>query len=241
MGGATTEMSEDTTRVLIEAAHWEPTSMFRTGRRHKLTSEAGKRNERGVDPTLPLVAAERVAELLVEHGGGTVDPGVTLVGTPAAPPTITIDADLPARITGMEIAAATTVANLELVGCTVATEGGHVSATVPTWRPDLTDPFDLVEEVARIVGYDKVPSVLPRHRLVAASPRCRSSVVESVRRWPVPATPRPSAIPSWAMPTGTASVCRVTTYAAERCGSRTRSTRRSRNSPPRCFRACSRR
>ena len=57
MGGATTEMSETTTRVLIEAAHWDPVSMFRTGKRHKLVSEAGKRNERGVDPLLPAVAA----------------------------------------------------------------------------------------------------------------------------------------------------------------------------------------
>ncbi len=71
MGGETTEMSETTTRVLIEAAHWDAVSMFRTGRRHKLTSEAGKRNERGVDPTICEAAADRVAELLAEYGGGT--------------------------------------------------------------------------------------------------------------------------------------------------------------------------
>ena len=82
MGGETTEMSGTTTRVLIEAAHWDAVSMFRTGRRHRLTSEAGKRNERGVDPTICEAAADRVAELLAEHGGGTVEPGVTVVGTP---------------------------------------------------------------------------------------------------------------------------------------------------------------
>ena len=69
--------------------------MFRTGRRHKLTSEAGKRNERGVDPTICEAAADRVAELLAEHGGGTVEPGVTVVGTPPAPATITMPIDLP--------------------------------------------------------------------------------------------------------------------------------------------------
>ena len=161
MGGETTEMSETTTRVLIEAAHWDAVSMFRTGRRHKLTSEAGKRNERGVDPTICEAAADRVAELLAEYGGGTIEPGVTVVGEPPEPPTITIPIDLPARVTGMDIASDTTIANLEAVGCEVDAGADELTATVPPWRPDLADPFDLVEEVARIVGYEDVPSVLP--------------------------------------------------------------------------------
>ncbi|MFT3871969.1 MAG: phenylalanine--tRNA ligase subunit beta [Nocardioides sp.] len=161
MGGETTEMSDSTTRVLIEAAHWDPVSMFRTGRRHKLTSEAGKRNERGVDPTICEAAADRVAELLTTYGGGTVEAGVTVVGTPPPPATIVIDAGLPARITGLEISAETVVADLVAIGCEVVVDGDQITATVPPWRPDLTDPFDLVEEVARIVGYANVPSVLP--------------------------------------------------------------------------------
>ena len=161
MGGEDTEMSETTTHVLIEAAHWDAVSMFRTGRRHKLTSEAGKRNERGVDPTICEAAADRVAELLAEYGGGTIEPGVTVVGVPPAQPTITIPIDLPARITGMDIASNTTIANLEAVGCAVDAGADELTATVPSWRPDLSDPFDLVEEVARIVGYEDVPSVLP--------------------------------------------------------------------------------
>jgi phenylalanyl-tRNA synthetase beta chain len=161
MGGEDTEMSETTTHVLIEAAHWDAVSMFRTGRRHKLTSEAGRRNERGVDPTICEAAADRVAELLAEYGGGTIEPGVTVVGTPPEPPTITIPIDLPARITGMDIASSTTIANLEAVGCVVDAGADELTATVPTWRPDLSDPFDLVEEVARVVGYEDVPSVLP--------------------------------------------------------------------------------
>ena len=161
MGGATTEMSDTTTHVLVEAAHWDAVSMFRTGRRHKLTSEAGKRNERGVDPTICEAAAERVAELLAKYGGGTVEPGTTVVGVPPEPPKVTIPLDLPARVTGMDIASNTTIANLEAVGCTVEAAADTLTATVPTWRPDLNDPFDLVEEVARIVGYEDVPSVLP--------------------------------------------------------------------------------
>ena len=161
MGGQTTEMSETTTRVLVEAAHWDAVSMFRTGRRHRLTSEAGKRNERGVDPTICESAADRVAGLLAEHGGGTVEPGVTVVGTAPVPATITMPIDLPARITGMGIASETTIRGLRDVGCEVEAGADELTAIAPPWRPDLTDPYDLVEEVARIVGYDEVPSVLP--------------------------------------------------------------------------------
>ncbi len=161
MGGESTEISDTTDRVVVEVASWNSTSMFRTGRRHKLTSEAGKRNERGVDPTIPEAAADRVVELLVRHCGATADPGVTKVGQ--APPrrTISMAAGLPSRITGMEISAPTVVTDLRAVGCDVETHGDTITAVVPPWRPDLNDPFDLVEEVARIVGYVNVPSVLP--------------------------------------------------------------------------------
>jgi phenylalanyl-tRNA synthetase beta chain len=161
MGGQTTEMSGTTTRILVEAAHWDAVSMFRTGKRHKLSSEAGKRNERGVDPAITPAAADRVVELLVELGGATAEPGVTLVGDAPPRTAIAISADLPARITGMDIADDVTVRHLTAVGCVV---DGSTDLTVvpPTWRPDITDPYDLVEEVARIVGYDQVPSVLPR-------------------------------------------------------------------------------
>ncbi|NGN94584.1 phenylalanine--tRNA ligase subunit beta [Nocardioides sp. KC13] len=168
MGGASTEVSESTTDVLVEVAHWEPRSMFRTGRRHKLTSEAGKRNERGTDRLLPPVSAQRVVELLVEYGGGVVEEGVTEVGPTASPQTraplteITIATDLPARIIGIDVSVETVVKSLELVGCQVSVSGDSLTAKVPTYRTDLVDPYDLVEEVARIVGYDKVPSVLPR-------------------------------------------------------------------------------
>ena len=161
MGGETTELSETTTDLVIEAAHFDAVSVFRTEKRHKLPSEASKRFERGVDPELPAVAADRVVELLAELGGGTVDPGVTVVGRPPTRRTIRIGYDLPARITGMDISAEATVGALQSVGCEVDADSEGLTATVPSWRPDLTDPYDLVEEVARVVGYDKVPSVLP--------------------------------------------------------------------------------
>ncbi len=165
MGGAATEMSASTTRVLVEAAHWDPVSMFRTGKRHKLSSEAGKRNERGADPLNCQAAADRVVELLTRYGGATAEPGVTVVGSPAPRVAIEMPADLSARISGMPVDAATAVAALEAVGCTVVVQGHSAGATIealpPTWRPDLSDPYDLVEEVVRVVGYEEIPSVLP--------------------------------------------------------------------------------
>jgi phenylalanyl-tRNA synthetase beta chain len=158
MGGQTTEMSETTTRVLVESAHWDAVSMFRTGKRHKLTSEAGKRNERGVDPTICEAAADRVVELLVQYGGGTVEPGVTVVGEAPYPAEVAMPNDLPARVSGIDIPEKSAEEHLLAVGCLLG-QSGYLP---PPWRPDITDPYDLVEEVVRVVGYDQVPSVLPK-------------------------------------------------------------------------------
>jgi phenylalanyl-tRNA synthetase beta chain len=160
MGGETTEMSDATTTVVIEAAHWDPVSMFRTGKRHRITSEAGRRNERGVDPTICEVAADRVAELLTTYGGGTVTPGITVVGTPPPRSPISLRSDLPGQVAGLPIEADRVVANLRAVGADVAGDE-PLEVVPPPWRPDLTDPYDLIEEVVRIVGYDQVPSVVP--------------------------------------------------------------------------------
>ncbi|HEU4427053.1 MAG TPA: phenylalanine--tRNA ligase subunit beta [Pilimelia sp.] len=161
MGGASTEISEATTDLLFEAAHWDPMSVARAARRHKLPSEASRRFERGVDPALPPVAIARAVALLTEYGGGTVEDRVLDVNTVAPREPIRIAADLPARTAGVPYPAERVVALLEEVGCTVAVDDEHLDVTPPTWRPDLTDPADLAEEVVRLDGYDKVPSVLP--------------------------------------------------------------------------------
>jgi phenylalanyl-tRNA synthetase beta chain len=160
MGGGSTEMSESTSRLVIEAAHFEPVTVARAARRHRLPSEASKRFERGVDPALPLVAAHRVGALLTQFGGGAIV-GVTLEGKPGPVPSVTLSADLPARVLGMPVQAATVAEKLRLVGCDVGGRADRFTLTPPSWRPDLTDPYDFVEEVARLVGYDAIPSVLP--------------------------------------------------------------------------------
>ena len=161
MGGQDTELGDDTSHIVVEAAYFEPASVFRTARRHKLPSEASKRFERGVDPLLAAYAADRVVELLVQHGGGSVADGFTYVGAPPPGRTVTMPVGLPGRITGIDIEADTVVEHLRAVGCAVTRDADTLTVVPPTWRPDISDSYDLVEEVARIVGYDRVPSALP--------------------------------------------------------------------------------
>ncbi|SDD15175.1 phenylalanine--tRNA ligase subunit beta [Glycomyces harbinensis] len=171
MGGQTSEVGPTTSNVLIEAAHWNPVSIARTSRRHKLTSEASKRYERGADAAISMLAAQRAADLLVEYGGGTLVAEVADVDRrePIAP--IVMPVDLPSKTIGVEYDRELIVAMLEAAGCEVVggkvkegtVEGGDVFTVVPaSWRPDLTDPADLVEEVARLHGYGHIPSSIPR-------------------------------------------------------------------------------
>ncbi len=160
MGGASTEIDESTTDIVLEAAHWAPVAISRAVRRHKLPSEAAKRFERGVDPQIAAVALQRCVDLLVEYGGASAVEGFTVVGTGPAPAQISLAASRPAAVAGMLIDDATVIARLAQVGCAV--EGtGTLRVIAPAWRPDLLDPADLVEEVVRLEGYDKIPSVLP--------------------------------------------------------------------------------
>jgi phenylalanyl-tRNA synthetase beta chain len=161
MGGASTEIGAQTGEVVLEAAHWDPGSIAHTSRRHKLSSEASRRFERGVDPEIAGVALQRCVDLLVEYGGARAIDGYTVVGTPEPPPLITMSAERPGATAGLPIDRDTVVATLEAVGCAV--DGGEVlQVRPPTWRPDLQLPADLVEEVVRLVGYEKIPSVLPQ-------------------------------------------------------------------------------
>ena len=162
MGGASTEVTGETTDVLLEAAIWSPLAVFRSVRRHKLPSEAGKRYERGVDPAVSVRALDRAAELLTEIAGGTVEPVLTDHGSVPAMPGIDLDAELPSRVAGVDYEGGTARRRLEQIGCTVEVEpDGALSVTPPTWRPDLDQPADLVEEVLRLEGLERIPSVLP--------------------------------------------------------------------------------
>ncbi|MEV4320423.1 phenylalanine--tRNA ligase subunit beta [Actinocrispum sp. NPDC049592] len=184
MGGASTEVRGDSTDILLEAAVWDPPSIGRAVRRHKLPSEASKRFERAVDPALAPAAAERAAQLLREHGEARIQPGRTDVGRPELPGPVLMAMDLPDRVAGVNYARGVTAHRLSQIGCNIevgVTDTGRpaVIATPPTWRPDLTRPADLVEEVLRLEGYHTIPSVLPSApagRGLTASQRRRRAV-----------------------------------------------------------------
>lgn len=161
MGGAATEVSNATVNVLIEAARFEEVSIARSRRRHKLPSEASKRFERGVDWNIAPVAAQRAVDLLVELAGGTADAPATDVGTAPEPVSIFLPAGYAADRIGIDFSADQISGTLTDLGARVVPAEGGWDVTVPSWRPDLTAKEDLTEEIARLVGYDKIPARLP--------------------------------------------------------------------------------
>ncbi len=166
MGAGTTEVRDTTTDLLLEAAVWDPAAVSRTQRRLHLTSESGRRYERCVDPAVSVAALDRAATLLADIAGGTIQPTLTdWRGDPPRDdwpqPPITIAADLPDRTAGVDYAEGTTQRRLTQIGADVVVNDGRVTATPPSWRPDLRQPADLVEEVLRLEGLEIIPSVLP--------------------------------------------------------------------------------
>ncbi|MEU9342170.1 phenylalanine--tRNA ligase subunit beta [Streptomyces sp. NPDC048278] len=170
MGGANTEIADHdaaengenaTTDVVIEAAHFDAVAIARTARRHKLSSEASRRFERGVDPQAAAAAAQRTVDLLVLLAGGTAEAGVTEVIAPSAPHTITVAANHPDKVAGVEYGREIVVRRLQEVGCDVYGQD-ELLVTVPSWRPDLLEQNDLAEEVIRLEGYENLPSTLPK-------------------------------------------------------------------------------
>ncbi|WP_333716772.1 phenylalanine--tRNA ligase subunit beta [Gordonia sp. (in: high G+C Gram-positive bacteria)] len=178
MGGGSTEVSADTTTVLLESATFDQVRVFRTGKRHKLTSEASKRFERIVDPEITVAASDRAAELIVEIAGGVIASplaGVRVDTEPAVP--ITIAADEPDKVAGITYEPGTTAKRLAEVGCAVSGTD-PLTVTPASWRPDLRERADLVEEVLRLEGLELIPAVPPRAPagtgLTAAQRRRRS-------------------------------------------------------------------
>lgn len=188
MGSGSTEMRDDSTDVLLEAAIWDPAAVSRTARRLHLPSEAARRYERSVDPAISVAVLDRCATLLAEIAGGTIESGLTdWRGDPPvqdwsqAP--IEIAADLPDRTAGVSYPEGTTVRRLTQIGCEVVTAGDRLTVTPPSWRPDLRQPADLVEDVLRLEGLESIPSVLPTApagRGLTATQRRRRAIGKSL-------------------------------------------------------------
>lgn len=188
MGSGSTEMRDDSTDVLLEAAIWDPAAVSRTARRLHLPSEAARRYERSVDPAISVAVLDRCATLLAEIAGGTIGSGLTdWRGDPPvqdwsqAP--IEIAADLPDRTAGVTYPEGTTVRRLTQIGCEVVTAGDRLTVTPPSWRPDLRQPADLVEDVLRLEGLESISSVLPTApagRGLTATQRRRRAIGKSL-------------------------------------------------------------
>jgi phenylalanyl-tRNA synthetase beta chain len=166
MGAASTEVRGDSTDVLLEAAVWDPAAVSRTQRRLHLPSEAARRYERAVDPAISVAALDRCAALLADIAGGAVSPTLTdWRGDPPrddwSPPRIRITVDLPDRVAGVAYAPGTTARRLAQIGAAVAENDDILMVKPPSWRPDLLQPADLVEEVLRLEGLEAIGSVLP--------------------------------------------------------------------------------
>ena len=167
MGGLATEITEHSRDVVIEAAHFDAAGTARMSRRHRLFSDASARFERGVDRELPLRASAKAASLLAALAGGTVVPGCTHAQADVTPVSVTMAADHPDKVAGMDYGTATVVRRLRQVGCEISDDAGPARAAPlvvwpPSWRPDLTDPNDLAEEVIRLEGYENIPVRMPR-------------------------------------------------------------------------------
>lgn len=161
MGGAETEIDDASTDVLIEAATFDPITIARTARRHKLPSEASKRFARGVDPLVSRAAAQRVVDLLVELGGGTADPLGTDIVEFEAHPAIHLPTAFTARLIGVDYSVDEIETVLTDIGAKFTSSDDGWDVTPPSWRPDVVDAPGLAEEIARIHGYDRIPSAIP--------------------------------------------------------------------------------
>ena len=161
MGGASSEVDSTTKNVLIEAALFDPISIARTARRHKLPSEASKRFERGVDPEVGPIAAARVAQLLVELAGGELNGVGSSYQTEVAKVAIELPFAFASELVGVDYENQQVLDLLHQIGCELTVHDDAVTVTPPSWRPDLRHKTDLVEEIARLAGYHLIPSRIP--------------------------------------------------------------------------------
>ncbi len=171
MGGHATEVTDATTRVLLESASFHPPSIRRTARRLALPSEASQRFERGVDPNLASLAADRAAALLARLGGGRVATGaVDVYPRPRTAIAVPLRLERARHLTGTPLSAGDCEAALLRLGCDVVPDGdGAWQVTPPSARADLAREVDLIEDVLRVVGYGQVPTTLPALKVAPVS------------------------------------------------------------------------
>ena len=167
MGGLDSEVTPTTTQIAVEAARFDPISIAKNSRFHRLSSEASRRLERAVDPALAEIASARATSLLIELGGASYIGSAIAGSIPEVTP-IAFNPNFVSQLLGIQVSEDTITTHLEIVGCVLAKHGSDLwSVTPPTWRSDLLTKSDLVEEVARLIGLNSIEGTLPIGKAVA--------------------------------------------------------------------------
>ena len=164
MGGLSSEITETTTEIALEAVHFCEVCIAKNSRRHKLSSEASRRLERSVDPSLAEFASARFVQLLTAHSSAK-HVATAVDGEPIYAPLVTIDPYYVSKTLGFDVPPAKVAELLRVIGCDVDEKSFTIDP--PSWRADLLTAADFTEEVARMIGYDKIPSILPPRPLHA--------------------------------------------------------------------------
>ncbi|HVJ04284.1 MAG TPA: phenylalanine--tRNA ligase subunit beta [Candidatus Saccharimonadales bacterium] len=161
MGGESTMITYSTKNVLIESAWFDPASVRRTARRLGMHTDASHRYERGADPGITQLACARVAELIVASAGGVASQEIDVIARTIPQPRIPLSSSEVQRILGVEVASTEIIRILHRLGFVIEGSGPEFRITVPTWRLDVEREIDLIEEVARIYSYLRIPNTLP--------------------------------------------------------------------------------
>ncbi|MGH2758270.1 MAG: phenylalanine--tRNA ligase subunit beta, partial [Actinomycetota bacterium] len=170
MGGATSEVGPQTKRVLLESAYFDPITIARTGRRYGMRTEASARFERGADPEAAAWAAAIAAEQIRTTAGGVVAKGIVDVGDVPDRRTLVLRPERIEQILGIGVPPESRDEYLRGIGCDIRASAAAVTVEVPSWRPDLEREIDLIEEVARLHGYENIPAVPSRGYRGARTP-----------------------------------------------------------------------
>ncbi|RJP14008.1 MAG: phenylalanine--tRNA ligase subunit beta [Candidatus Abyssobacteria bacterium SURF_5] len=183
MGGANSEVTEQTKTVLIESAYFDPVTIRRTSKALGLSTEASFRFERGADPQMLTVALDRAAALMAEVAGGTVAAGsVDQYPHPFSPKEISVRHERIRRILGIRVPPDKAISILDALGFEiVSTTGESVRVRVPSYRPDVGEEIDLIEEVARVYGYENIIATYPEDRALMTRGLPAKSAEEEVK------------------------------------------------------------
>lgn len=184
MGGYDSEITETTADVLLESAYFNPSSIRATAKALGISTEASYRFERGADPSIVLAALDRAAQLIAELAGGSICKGVVDVYPGQQPLTeIQLRSERVNFILGTTLDASEMVQILSDLGFDVKANGENYQVTVPTFRSDVTREIDLIEEIARVYGYDNIPTTLPKGDIPVPAPNPSIEVRKHIKHF----------------------------------------------------------